>query len=162
MSNRPPKYTRRTRADVAALFAEIPANEMGCKLWPHRVTSRGYGLIYVEGQSHRAHRLALELKLGRPIAPGLVACHTCDVPGCVSAEHLWEGTTAENNLDMTRKGRMRNGTHRRGSVGLDRAKRKWRVRLQVNGEQMWLGHYATRDEAEAALALRLIEMGIAA
>lgn len=53
----------------------------------------------------RAHRVALELRLGRPIRPGLVACHTCDVANCVNPSHLWEGTQAENLADMRAKGR---------------------------------------------------------
>lgn len=59
-----------------------------------------------------AHRVALELKLGRAIRPGYLACHTCDTPRCCNPDHLWEGTHAENAADMARKGRSIKGIKR--------------------------------------------------
>jgi hypothetical protein len=44
----------------------------------------------------KAHRLILEIKLGRPIRPGYHALHTCDYTPCVHANHIIDGTHKEN------------------------------------------------------------------
>lgn len=59
-----------------------------------------------------AHRFSLELKLGRPIKPGMYACHTCDYPTCVNPNHLYEGTHQDNVNDAVRRDR-----HKRGDRG---------------------------------------------
>lgn len=43
-----------------------------------------------------AHRLALELKLGRPVEEGMDAAHSCHRPLCVNPDHLNERTRSEN------------------------------------------------------------------
>lgn len=81
---------------------------------PHPVTGRI--------TSVSAARFALELALGRPLAPGMHALHTCDVPGCVRNDeegwyevngvlrprrgHLFEGTHADNMADRDAKHRV--------------------------------------------------------
>lgn len=68
--------------------------------------TRGYGQIRVDGESLRATRVSLQLA-GRPIADGMYACHTCDVPLCVNPDHLFEGTQTQNLQDASKKGRIR-------------------------------------------------------
>ncbi len=52
-----------------------------------------------------AARVVLEHTLGRPIAAGMCACHTCDRPSCVNEDHLYEGTHKQNAHDRdTRTG----------------------------------------------------------
>ena len=51
----------------------------------------------------RAARKALVLKLGRPLAPGEVTRHKCDVAKCVNPNHLEPGTQADNNRDTARR-----------------------------------------------------------
>lgn len=70
--------------------------------WIPGTTAEG-GRAKVRGK--RAHVVALEIRLGRPLQPGMVACHSCDVGSCVNGEHLWEGTQADNLKDMWAKGR---------------------------------------------------------
>lgn len=85
----------------------------GCIIWTGCMDKRyGYGVIKISGKQYRAHRLALEKKLGRPIRPGYCACHDCpggDNPSCVNPDHLWEGTRADNNRDRNMKGRTASG-----------------------------------------------------
>lgn len=52
-----------------------------------------------------AHHYILELKLGRPLKNGYLACHHCDWPPCCRPEHLFEGTPKDNTQDMLAKGR---------------------------------------------------------
>lgn len=82
----------------------------------------------VNGKPRRTSILVLELKLGRPLKPGHLACHSCDHPGCHNPKHLWEGTQKENLADMTAKGRGwtgdRNGT-RTHPESLKRGSEHW-------------------------------------
>ncbi len=82
--------------------------DVPCKLTTWWTGKDGYGRRYIRG-SHgeydKAHRFALEEKLGRPIKPGMEALHHCDNPPCIEPSHLFEGTQADNMHDMLAKGR---------------------------------------------------------
>lgn len=131
--------------DSERFFTKVgPADQNGCRLWlGSRVLSRGgYGMIgtgsRAEGtfQNRRAHRFALELALGRPIAEGMMALHTCDVPHCVCTDgdgfyeingvlrplrgHLWEGTCKENVADRVNKDRTASGIQNGGQKRLSK------------------------------------------
>lgn len=72
-----------------------------CVIGIGRVAKNGYvlrGRIYL-------HREALAQKLGRPVAKGMDACHTCDNRACVNPDHLYEGTRKQNMADCTERGR---------------------------------------------------------
>ncbi len=79
-----------------------------CWLWM-ACADRGYGLIRRDGELVRAHRVALERRLGRPIRPGYCSLHRCDNPLCCNPAHLFEGTVADNNRDAAKKGRAAHG-----------------------------------------------------
>lgn len=54
----------------------------------------------------RANRYSLEQVIGS-LGEGIFACHHCDNPPCVRADHLFAGTVTDNVQDMIRKGRHR-------------------------------------------------------
>lgn len=86
-----------------------------CWPWSGARTPAGYGVI---GRGRRgegmttAHRVALELQLGRPLARDEVACHRCDNPPCCNPAHLFLGSAQANVNDKIAKGRARGGVSR--------------------------------------------------
>lgn len=92
----------------ASVQAAVVDSETGCWIATKGVNKRnGYATVYIGGgKSAYCHRLALEYKLGRKIADGMVAMHACDNPACMNPNHLSEGTLQDNSDDMVRKGRQ--------------------------------------------------------
>ena len=86
-----------------------------CWEWQRQRNRSGYGMFRNPslGRSILAHRFSWELANG-PILDGLFVCHSCDNPPCVNPAHLFLGTALDNNRDMRRKGRERNGERAKG------------------------------------------------
>ena len=81
------------------ILNSITPDDDGCHYYPG-VRPDYYFSVEIKGRrKQKVNRLALELKLGRPILPGRLACHTCDHPNCVNQDHLYEGTHRDNTLD---------------------------------------------------------------
>lgn len=97
-----------------------------CWPWQGGKFDDGYGSFSLgrgspkktKSRSQRAHRYALEIKLGRSISEGMLSCHTCDNPICVNPAHLYEGTPRTNMHDA----QSRNRLHKGERVGTDRRK----------------------------------------
>lgn len=89
-------------ATEARFWSKVSKSE-GCWEWTAALRS-GYGVFYADGRLHRAHRVSWEIANG-PIAEGLLVCHRCDNRRCVRPDHLFLGTSTDNNRDMTEKGR---------------------------------------------------------
>lgn len=97
----------------------------GCLLWTGPVYRKtGYGAIKSRTMKLHttAHRLAWALRHG-PIPDGLCVLHRCDVRRCIRDEHLFLGTIADNQRDMSEKGRSYRGERhwkRKATEGLVR------------------------------------------
>lgn len=102
-----------------------------CELWTGGKRPNGYGRLKVKGKTLSAHRHAWTEANG-PIAEGFHVCHHCDVRLCVELSHLFLGTAAQNQADMTRKGRGRIGD-RNGSSKLTDSKVRDLRRLSSEG-----------------------------
>lgn len=96
-----------------------------CHPWTATRDKKGYGRLHVGSQKFKtrktvlASRVALELKLGRQIGPGMEALHRCpggDNPACCNPEHLREGTHAENMRQMAELGRAGRATGERSGA----------------------------------------------
>lgn len=96
--------------------------ETGCWIWKPKARHQfGYGLAsigsYTDG-THRqvtAHRLSYELHRG-PVPDGLLVCHRCDVPDCVSPDHLYAGTYCDNMRDAAERDRCHRFRHPKGEA----------------------------------------------
>ena len=103
-----------TRSQVAewlvAKATEQPApsyvpSELGpCLLAPQKPSHTGYVVVKVDGSDAMAHRLVYD-ELVESIPDGMLVCHHCDRPSCLSPPHLFPGTDADNVRDAMSKGR---------------------------------------------------------
>lgn len=105
-----PKASLRER--MAAMTAEggIPPERPAlgrCHIWTGRTDACGYGIVSVDGNRKRAHRVAYEAARG-PIPDGLVIDHLCRVRNCVKPAHL-EAVTSMENMRRGLSFRLRNG-----------------------------------------------------
>jgi hypothetical protein len=95
-----------------------------CWLWTGDTNRSGYGRLEINRKKIQTHRLAWELANGM-IPAGMLICHRCDNRLCVKPDHLFLGTIADNNRDMTQKKRLK--VPGRGRRRLDRSE-VYRVR----------------------------------
>lgn len=80
--------------------------ENGCWEWTGATSPRGYGKIkWRKFGDLRVHRVAAMLWLGIALDDPRLACHKCDNPKCFNPEHLFMGTSSDNQVDCVRKGR---------------------------------------------------------
>lgn len=84
------------------------SNPNGCWEWTAGRSKFGYGRLRHGGKDYVASRIAYELTKGQ-LLQGMCALHSCDNPSCCRPEHLFAGTTSDNNRDMINKGRQAKG-----------------------------------------------------
>lgn len=92
---------KRTWEERFWLFVDKRTGD-GCWTWAGSTDRAGYGLLGGRAPSRAAHRLAFLIAHGR--LP-LHALHTCDNPGCVRPDHIFEGDDRANHADMAAKRR---------------------------------------------------------
>ena len=67
----------------------------GCWLWNGGLSTSGYGTVYHNGRTRRAHRVIWEMRVGE-VPGGLEFDHLCRVRCCVNPDHLELVTRSEN------------------------------------------------------------------
>lgn len=83
-----------------------------CWNWQASTTEKGYGRIWWNGKTRRAHRIAYELTYGN-IADDIEVLHTCDNPSCCNPRHLFIGSQADNMRDREQKNRANHAANER-------------------------------------------------
>ena len=87
-----------------------------CWPWTASRTDGGYGVFHpTKSEIVGAHRYALELHLGRPLAGW--ALHGCDNPPCCNTRpgHVYEGDHIKNVADAVERGRNKRGARDPGA-----------------------------------------------
>lgn len=108
-----------------------------CWEWTAGKDSKGYGGITIRTQSFGAHRVAYVLNKG-PLTDdgsyhGACVCHSCDNPGCVNPNHLFEGLVLDNARDSAAKDRVLHGVKNNANKLTE--DQVWRIRSYVGRVQ---------------------------
>lgn len=88
---------------------QLDKKDNGCWEWKNGKNKAGYGQISVNKKLNGAHLYALEHKLGRSLAKGMLTRHLCNNPPCCNPDHLEEGTPKENMKDRDESGHTARG-----------------------------------------------------
>ena len=109
---------------------------------------RGYVHIRVDGRSYKAHRLAWFHVYGR--WPDGDIDHINGDRGDNRIANLREATRSQNNANKAASPKNRSGFK---GVNYAPHVKLWRARIGVDGRSIHLGHFKTREEANAAYAV---------
>lgn len=90
------------------LRARTTVNERGCFIWTGPVTTKGYPMCEHRNRRGQAHRTAYLLTYGVTLTREQFVCHKCDERRCWNPEHMFIGSTSENQQDSIAKRRQRN------------------------------------------------------
>lgn len=85
------------------------ADREACIDWPFHKQKSGYGVIHIENQKHRVHRVLCEEVHGPAPSPEHQAAHNCGNAWCVNRHHVEWKTAAENSADKVLHGTAQRG-----------------------------------------------------
>lgn len=79
-----------------------------CWEWAGELNNKGYGIFYLLGVKHKAHRMSYMIEHHITDLGDKHILHRCDNTWCVNPAHLFEGNNQINSLDKAKKGRHPN------------------------------------------------------
>lgn len=100
------KKTKNAYCSLKCRFLFYVKKTESCWIWMGGKGRSNYGKFMIGEKTSVASRVAYELFKGK-LEENKYVCHTCDNPPCVNPEHLWLGTSSENQLDSIKKGRRK-------------------------------------------------------
>jgi DNA-binding MarR family transcriptional regulator len=104
-----PRDVQRTLDRIGDPDVTTPmVNERHCRFWMAAPDSDGYGRLYIQKKTRKAHRLVHAIYKGDP-GEFEVVRHACNNRMCVEEAHIEGGTHKQNKEDS-----MRAGTHTKG------------------------------------------------
>lgn len=156
--------TPKNDVDVDVVFEFLKADELGQLFWiksPARhiligqkagyMSPNGYIKISLQGRSHLAHRLVWVLSNKR--WPTLILDHIDGNRSNNSLKNLREVGYAENSQNMRVRNRNNcgaQGVYKRTDIsGIN----VWQASIKSNNKKIYLGGFATKDEAHQAYLL---------
>lgn len=144
------------KKQLSQRFWEKVAKADGCWEWQAASCYKGYGQFFIHGRSMvRAHRVAYELSVG-PIPEGMQIDHVCLNRICVRPDHLRLATPKQNCENLSAD-RVNNTSGVRG-VSWHKRIGKWQASTHHNGKAVHLGFYEDKDEAEAVVLAKRLEL----
>lgn len=109
------------------------------------IKGNGYIMISVDRKLYYAHRLAFLWMTGA--WPAQLVDHADGVPTNNRWDNIREATHAQNIQHRCRQSNNKSGLK---GVDFHEQRKKWRATIRVNGKQIYLGHYDTKEEAALA------------
>lgn len=107
----------------------------------------GYICINIDGNRHRAHRLAWIYMTGK--APAKMVDHRDNIRHHNWWSNLREADNQQNGANSRRK---HFGTSGYKGVGWSKQRQKWMAKITVSRRQIHIGFYESKEEAAAAYA----------
>lgn len=133
----------------------------GCWVFTGAKRDGGYGEIS-RGRAKEGiactHRVVYEALVG-PIPAGKLLDHRCRIPSCCNPDHLRIVTVKQNGEHLRGARRDNKSSGVRGVTWQKKNKsRPWQGQVHHNGKCIYVGGFATIQEAEAAVIAKRAEI----
>lgn len=127
-----------------------------CWLWTGYQIWGGYGLSMWEGKQQPVHRIVYMARHGVALTYHQQIDHLCRNRLCVNPDHL---EVVDNRTNQVRGLRSALNDNKSSQyVGVTRKGRRWKAQITVARKHIFLGSFATEEEASLAYQAALAEV----